>query len=344
MGFKELIPALPPLRLLQQSIRSDRVGHAYLFSGSDRSSLELAALAMSKAINCLPASSQSASSSGGDFCDACQQCHRISKHQHGDVQWIRPESKSRIITIDQVRTMMSTLHLKPNDARYKVWVIVDADRMHSQAANAFLKTLEEPPGATLLLLLTTHRDRLLDTIRSRCLNLHFSGESLDRLAKEHQEWLHPLIEKLASQPNGILEKYQALDILSSRLASIRHTIEQNMKERFLSPLPKDAEASLKKKREEEMKAAIEAEYRRSRSEHLSAMQWWLRDRWLKSIDQNASRLAFPSMNLSDEATGHSHSHPAMLANMKILEDLQRALQTNVQEALALEVHLLKLQL
>jgi hypothetical protein len=74
------------------------------------------------------------------------------------------------------------------------------------------------------------------------------------------------------------------------------------------------------------------------------MQWWLRDRWLKSIDQNASRLAFPSMNLSDESTGHSHSHPAMLANMKILEDLQRALQTNVQEALALEVHLLKLQL
>ena len=63
-----------------------------------------------------------------------------------------PESKSRVITIDQMRDLMQTVFLKPNDAEYKVAVIVGADRLNPQAANAFLKTLEEPPPRSVLIL------------------------------------------------------------------------------------------------------------------------------------------------------------------------------------------------
>ena len=101
---------------------------------------------------------------------------RIGKN-HPDILSIRPEAKSRIITIEQIRDLMQTVHLKPTCAPWKVAIIEAADRLNVQAANAFLKTLEEPPADSILILLSSDPARLLETILSRCLRLNFAGES-----------------------------------------------------------------------------------------------------------------------------------------------------------------------
>src|SRR5205085_11554436 len=87
----------------------------------------------------------------------------------------RPESKTRIITIEQMRDLMKLIHLKPTEAASKVAVLAAADRLNVQAANAFFKTLEEPPSRSIIVLLTVEPDRILETIQSRCLRLSFSG-------------------------------------------------------------------------------------------------------------------------------------------------------------------------
>ena len=73
-------------------------------------------------------------------------CRKIDHETHADIHWARPESKSRVITVEQMRDLMQQIQLKPTEAEYKVTIIAGADRLNPQAANAFLKTLEEPPA------------------------------------------------------------------------------------------------------------------------------------------------------------------------------------------------------
>lgn len=344
MAFAELISKIPTLGILQKSIERERIGHAYLFVGAHRDTLEKAALAFAKAVNCPQSvhSDRKPIGQSAEFCDQCTTCERISSNNHGDIQWIRPESKMRIITMTQMRQLMETLHLKPNDARTKVWMISDADRMNQQSANAFLKTLEEPPENSLMILLSTQPDRLLDTILSRCLRLNFPGDPTSTMQIEHQSWLERFAQQLAVKNSGMLDRYKALDILLEKLSEARNHIEDTLKDRFLGDLPNDIEPKIREKRDQELKAAIEAEYRRKRADIFTALEWWLRDAWLISLKADPSTLTFQDLKAATETLAAQVDTRKLLDNIRLVEKLQRVLHTNVQEALALEVHILKL--
>ncbi len=346
MAFAQIISEIPTLDILKKSIERQRIGHAYLFTGANREILEKAAISFAKAVNCLEAPSDQMGSMQieADFCDQCDSCKRINLDHHGDVQWIRPESKMRMITMAQMRQLMETLHLKPNDARTKVWMITDADRMNQQSANAFLKTLEEPPENSLMILLSAQPERLLDTIRSRCLRLNFPGDSTSAMQNEHQSWLEKFSTQVGSQNSGMLDRYKALDILLEILSEARQSIESILKEKFLGDLPNDVEPKIREKRELELKAAVEAEYRRRRTDVFAAFEWWLRDAWLLTLGADTSNLTFPKLKQVTQELADRVDARKMLENIRLIEKLQRILHTNVQEALALEVHLLKLNL
>ena len=106
----------------------------------------------------------------------------------------------------------------------------------------------------------------------------------------------------------------------------------------------DVDPKLAEKWEEELDAAIEAEYRRQRAELLLTLQWWLRDVWLRKLGADADLVAFPEMADAVETVSARLSNAEALENLRVLEQTQRLLRTNVQEALALEVGLLKLRL
>jgi DNA polymerase-3 subunit delta' len=98
---------------------------------------------------------------------------------HPDLHTIQPESKSRRLTVEQIRNLEQQLQLKARQAKIKIAGIIAADRMcigSAEAANAFLKTLEEPPGHTVIFLLTDRLEQLLPTIRSRCLTLQIETD------------------------------------------------------------------------------------------------------------------------------------------------------------------------
>ena len=207
-------------------------------------------------------------------------CRKIDNDTHADMHWARPESKSRVVTIEQMRELMREIQLKPTEAEYKVAIITAADRLNTQAANAFLKTLEEPPAKSVLILLTTEPQRILETVLSRCLRLNFSGDAVPPLDPAQSEWLAQFGALAATEQKTLLGRYRLLDVLLQKLGEIKSRVEETLTAR--SPLQRyeDVEKDLREKWEDELAAAIEAEYRRQRADLILLVQWWLRDVWL----------------------------------------------------------------
>jgi DNA polymerase III subunit delta' len=348
MAFKTFSSSQQSVQLLQRSLERGRLAHGYLFNGNDLDSLEEISRTLAKTLNCERPVLKNAVAV--DCCDQCGTCHKIEHWNHPDVHWVRPESKSRIITISQMRELMREIQLKPKESKNKVAVIVAADRLRAEGANAFLKTLEEPPDGSVIILLTTDAQRVLETIVSRCLRLSFGRPGVGPLDPAQQQWLSSFVQAAGPQQKSLLARYRLLDVLLQKLGSIRSSIEEMLKAR--SPIEDypDAEKNLIERWEDELTAAIEAEYRRQRSDLLGLLHWWLRDVWLVTLQNAAPNKPFPAALLSFpqlDGTRLLASRLApdrALANLQTLEQLQRRLGGNVQEALALEVGLLKLNL
>lgn len=186
------LPGQPrALELLRGGISTGHVHHAYLFGGPEGVGKEHAALLFAQALNC--------EVRPGEGCGTCGECTRVAAHAHPDMSWVMPEvelvarklagrtdfeSPSREVKIGQIRKLMERLALKPLSARRKVAVILYADRMNAAAQNALLKTLEEPPPETTLILVSSAPDALLPTIRSRCLRVPFVPLPMELVAEQ----------------------------------------------------------------------------------------------------------------------------------------------------------------
>jgi DNA polymerase-3 subunit delta' len=347
MAFKNFPRQTQGVQLLQRSLARGRLGHAYLFTGDQLDELELLARTLAKTLNCQnPVKMDGAAI---DCCDACLSCRKIENENHSDVFWVRPESKMRQIKIEQItrrdespaRVVNEFVNLKPTEGQYKIGVIAAADRMTVPATNAFLKTLEEPPSNSVLILLSTEPSRLLETILSRCLRLNFSGEGARPPDAAQSEWLGRFGALAANEQKSLLGRYRLLDVLLQKLGEIRSRVDESLTAR--SPLEKynEVEKDLREKWETELTAAIEAEYRRQRGELLLLVQWWLRDVWLHTLASGQELLRFPQIGGAESVAQKITARQA-LENLQTLEQTQRLLHTNVQEALALEVSLLKL--
>jgi DNA polymerase-3 subunit delta' len=341
MAFKDYPQCGQGVELLQRSLERGRLAHGYLFSGGELDDLEALARQLAKTLNCERPPKRGQGGVALDCCDACLTCRKIDGANHADIHWARPESKSRIISVDQMRDMMQQINLKPTEAAWKVSVIVAADRLNASAANSFLKTLEEPPSRSIIVLLSTEPDRVLETILSRCLRLNFGGDGVKRFDPAQVEWLARFSELAAAEQKSLLARYRLHGLLMQQLGTVRETIDETLTAK--SPLEKysDAEKDLKEKWEDELKASIESEYRRQRNDWLGLIQWWLRDVWLLTMNSGGELLSFPHLTDTSRVAQRISPKQAM-ENLRVIEQTQRLLHTNVQEALALEVGLLKL--
>jgi DNA polymerase-3 subunit delta' len=344
MAFADFPEQCDAVALLQRSLERGRLGHAYLFAGGGLGELEAMARTLAKTLNCETAPRRAEAGLALDCCDLCTSCRKIDAENHPDVFWVRPESKSRVITINQMRELMQTVNLKPTQAPFKVAMIVAADRLNVQAANAFLKTLEEPPADSILILLSTAPQRLLETILSRCLRLNFAGDTQPHRDAGLVAWLTSFSKTAVTERGSLLSRYRLLSVLLNKLNELKATTTETLAKR--SPLERyeDVEPALKEKWEEELEAAIEAEYRRQRAEVLTALQWWLRDVWLATLKLGGEMFAFPQLADAAQGVARRVSSQQAMDNLGVLEGTQRLLDSNVQEALALEVGLLKLNL
>lgn len=166
MSFRDIIGHDTPTRLLRSALARNRLAHAYLFHGDEGIGKRLTARALAWTVTCETLSE--------DACGACTSCRWAAAGTHPDIREIAPTGKGRIIRIEFIRELQNTLALRPVHSRYKVAILDDADRLNMESANALLKTLEEPPDHSLIVLITSRPNHLLPTLLSRCIRVRFS--------------------------------------------------------------------------------------------------------------------------------------------------------------------------
>lgn len=160
----ESILGQPQVRgFLRKSLSAGRISHAYLFVGPAGSNKTQTAYALAQALLC----SQKEGVTRGGMCGKCENCSRIRRKTHPDVRYISPEGANGYL-VEQIRDIVADVSYAPIQADRKIYIIDRVDLLSASAANAFLKTLEEPPEHAVFILLGRTKDSVLDTIASRC--------------------------------------------------------------------------------------------------------------------------------------------------------------------------------
>jgi DNA polymerase-3 subunit delta' len=168
MAFKDIVGQQKAKRIIQGMLKKDRLPQALLFTGEPGVGKLLMAKTLIKVLNCR-------NNAGGgeiDCCDNCRPCQLIDNLNFADLLFIKPDGTQ--IKIETVRGVIDFLSMSPYEARIKSVIIDDADKLNISAANALLKTLEEPSEDSLIILITERPDMLPDTIRSRCVRIPFT--------------------------------------------------------------------------------------------------------------------------------------------------------------------------
>jgi len=266
MSFSDLTNHRAIADQLRHSLERGRLAHAYLFTGARGSGTDDVARTLAQALNCLD--------QDNDACGRCDSCRRIAAGNHPDIHWVRPESKSRRITVDQLRELERTINLKASTARVKVGLIVDAECLNEEASNAFLKTLEEPPAQTIIILLTAEPQRLLPTILSRCLRIGF-GPVADAVAPYRAQVL-PVLAQFADA-RGIAGAYQLLAALTGLLQQLREEIRQAAETSANLDRYAELDPKTRDRLETQLEARITGEYRAACEQVLEELYSWFAD-------------------------------------------------------------------
>ncbi|MFM2166205.1 MAG: hypothetical protein RIS79_576, partial [Verrucomicrobiota bacterium] len=222
---------------------------------------------------------------------------------------------------------------------WKLGVIVDAERMNVQAQNAFLKTLEEPPPNTLLLLLTTQPEQLLHTIQSRVIEVGLMPPEGARTFTEHENKLLIVLEKMAARNAGAISGALSL---KADFEAILEELHDDLKKRHEAEFERETEhygkttdGSWLKQREDQVEAAIEADYIQQRSALMDLLLSWFGD--VARQQAGAEHLDLPRHQKATSGLAAKWSPAEVSKRIRILRQLESHLHTNVNEGLALEV-------
>lgn len=229
MRFRDVQHQPQALALLRRALASGRTHHAYLFEGPEGVGKELMAIALAARLLC----EDEMLAPDDDSCGACAACRLVAVGNHPDLHLIHRglhklhpdravrQRKGLFLAVDLVRHfLIEPATMKPTRGRRRVFILRDAERMNEGAQNALLKTLEEPPGAATLILVTSSAARLLPTIRSRCQQVRFGALPPDFVAEQlaARAALGPpgaaALARLADGRLGVALRWHKLDLLA----------------------------------------------------------------------------------------------------------------------------------
>lgn len=308
---------------LKHSVETDRLAQAYVLVGNPRGEAGALAENLLSLIHCTAAKKP---------CGKCAACGQVRRHAHPDMLWIEPESKSRRILIAQVRDIQQRICQTPLVGEWKSCVIVSADRLQEQASNAFLKTLEEPAGHSLFLLLTDSPQFLLPTIASRCQEVVIgTGQS-----EAPEPWRSRLLEIMAEEMDfgpGAASGGGSPLAGMARAARVGRMLRE-----VKAAAEEEVEESLSAEAEEEkevVEARIAARYREIRSAIMRSLLLWYRDILLLVCEANEGGLRHREFAEVLRRRAAALDCRRALRNVEIVETMHRQMERNLPDATVL---------
>lgn len=352
MNFKEIIGHKAAKSYLQHCFNENKINHAYLFFGPSQVGKRTVALAFAKLMHC-PAASES------DSCGSCLSCKQILSGNDLDVQLINSQflneyNKKLVgqgITIDAIRFIRDDAQLTARGNSKKVYIVDEAERMTSNAANSLLKTLEEPHSNVVIFLISSDPSALLPTVRSRCHKVPFqllhSSDIFNMLVnqeviEEEAQWISAFCRGrpgyalwLAEDNHSRSLREWSFDLiqntLSSSLLDTSRLAERLMEEPNDVPLPGVGPKTPSEKQ------------RRRALWNIEILSIWLRDIASYSSHTNNSRKLINSLHLSwIHETSASLPVGAAHRFLLTIEEIRQAIIDNAGLQLALEVMFAKL--
>jgi DNA polymerase III subunit delta' len=301
----------PAVAVIERAIEKKRLSHSLLLSGDDLDTLTAVGLAIAdRLLN--RTNGANGQPPRGTF----------APEQHPDCFFLRPAGKMRQISADSTRELIGKVQVSPAVAPQKVALIYECDRMHITSANIFLKTLEEPPANTTLLLLTTRPYSLLPTIRSRCLHFRFpsagvgySPDGWPAWLSDYQQWLEKLSAGL-SEKKDVADAIFAAYGLVARFGTILEFATGEVWKRQKEKLPAELD--------DDEQVAIE-----------TGIANGLRARLFIEIETATRTYALPRLKEND-----ANTRRALTASIEKLEHAIGLLRLNMNESAALEEFLL----
>ena len=323
--------------LIHSAHQRGRLAHAFLISGAHGSGKEHLSARVIQMV------SGAAKAAGFDLFGepVVVETPALDELENGWIRVVRPRMKSRRIGVEEIRNLEQTLHLAAPGGACKVGVIVEADRMNDQAANAFLKTLEEPPQNTLLLLLTANPQRLLPTILSRCVRIPLLGGHalLENGGAELVAALNHAASRGFGTPVAALHLKATFTAFLARCRESADAAAKAAEKEEVSAYKDATDGTWLKEREAFHKAAAEAEYLDARSRLFDVLMAWMAD--LLRLKVKSGGLDFPDSAQALRRIAEAEPETRLLQRMAALDSLRRTLETNASEGLALEVGFLK---
>lgn len=187
MSFEKIIGNDKIKQELQKAVKNNAISHSYMFVGQEGIGKKLFAKELAKMELCLD---------GNKACNQCSSCIKFNSENNPDFVLLEPDGSS--IKISQIRELQENVYKKPIISNKKVFIIDDSEKMTEEAQNSLLKTLEEPPEYIIIILITSNENKLLNTIKSRCIKINF--ENID--TKDILEYISR--EQIMEKPSASL--------------------------------------------------------------------------------------------------------------------------------------------
>lgn len=316
------------VELIDRAGEKGRLAHAYLIMGPPGSGKERLAMHLIEMAN--PG-------------DRLMPAEKLEDLRSGFVSIVAPESRSRKITVDAIREVEHTLHMAAPSGITKFAVIRDAECMGDSASNAFLKTLEEPPPSSRVLLLTSRPEMLLETILSRCIRVPLAGRVVPEVIGENvKRFLDLLAEQALKKRRGLSIGLMLTSAFSDLLKSEKEAVEKanDEAEKAEAALYRNkTDGTYLKDREDYWAALSASEYLDRRNRILEFLVVWFGDALRQQ--QGAPQLDLPAYAEATGALAKQFPFEELARRLAAIETLRDHLNTNVNEGLALEVAFVK---
>ena len=327
-------------RLIESAHERGRLAHAFLITGEAGSGKTNLVAKIISLVN--PPEEDGGANLFGEVEEPVEKS--LDEHEGELVRIVRPRSKSRRIAVDDMRALEKSFHVASAPGKWKIGVILHADRMGTEAENAFLKTLEEPPPDCLLLLLSDSPELLLPTILSRCVRLALMPATGGRVTGESGQELIDHLGRYTREGLGNVNTALSLrasfsSILAKRRAEISKANDLALKEETKKYKNTTDSDDWLKDREKFYLAHTEAEYLNERERLLEILISWMGDVVRQKCE--VSQLDLSSASAATSSVADKHRLPDLLQRIDALEALRANLETNAQEQLALEVAFLE---
>ena len=325
-GFRDILGQKSVIAHMKKAVSEGKTSHAYILNGEKGMGKKLLAHAFSMTLQC--------EQGGEEPCMECRSCKQAEGRNHPDIKWITHE-KPNTISVEEVRDqLVNDMAIKPYSGKYKIYIIDEGEKMTPAAQNTLLKTIEEPPAYGIVIILTSNKEMLLQTILSRCVSLNLrplKDEEMKRYLISHEnvpDYQAAMAVRFAGGNLG-----RAIDIISSDdFIAMKDDVVRALKNVY-KMTASDINQLVKE----------HTVYKNDMDAYLNLIIMWFRDVLLYKASNRKEALMFEAEWEIIEKQAREVSYEGVQEVLMEIDNLKGRLKSNVNFDITLELLFIKIR-